>query len=132
MSLPTKVFVIDDDQTFTFLTKKVIRATSHNTIIQEFSDGQEAIEFLKGITAHQDQLPDIIFLDLNMPVMDGWEFLEEYEQLQHQISKPVKLYIVSSSISPHDIERSKSFTAVTDFLIKPLMKGKFTEIVENL
>lgn len=77
-------------------------------------------------------LPDVIFLDLSMPVMDGWEFLKEYSDLKPKLKKDIALFIVSSSISPQEVERSKSYRAVTDFLIKPVEKGKIVEIMDNL
>ncbi len=132
MRSTTNVFVIDDDKTFVFLTKKIIKSAPFDTHIEEFGDGQVAIDHLKRITGDCDLLPDIIFLDLNMPVMDGWEFIKEYQQLPAHVIKRIRLYIVSSSISPHDIERSKRYSFVADFITKPLVKLKFTEIVENL
>ena len=84
--------------------------------------------------AHADDksaLPDIIFLDISMPIMDGWEFLEEYEQIEAQFEKKIKLYMFSSSISPHDMERAKQFSAVLDFIIKPLSKEKITELLNS-
>jgi CheY-like chemotaxis protein len=67
-----------------------------------------------------------------MPVMDGWEFLSEYDLLRPKLSKPIELFIVSSSISPQEVERSKTFPAVSDFLIKPVAKGKIAEIISHV
>jgi len=123
------IFIIDDDKLFVFLTKKSIEETKLATSIKEFGDGQIAIDYIKEILGNAELLPDIILLDLSMPVMDGWEFLKEYILLEPGIEKKIKLYIFSSSISPHDIERAKSIGAVTDFIIKPLSKEKFIEMV---
>ncbi|GAB2692823.1 response regulator [Mucilaginibacter koreensis] len=128
----TNVFVIDDDKTFVFLTKKIIQSAPYAVKIEEFNDGQQAIDYLRQNAGKHDMLPDVIFLDLSMPVMDGWEFINEYQHLQPSIAKDARLYIVSSSISPHDIERSRHLEVVADFIIKPLVKGKFAEIVESL
>lgn len=131
MSSIKNIFLVDDDATFVFLTKRIILSTAIVTNINEFGDGQEAIEFLKKNIDHIEVLPDVILLDLSMPVMDGWEFLEEYVTFDQKIKKKIKLYIVSSSISPHDIERAKHFSVVTDFIIKPIVKEKFIEILEG-
>lgn len=131
MSSVKNIFLIDDDTTFAFLTKRIILKTGIVTKINEFGDGQDAIEFLEKNIDHTEVLPDVIFLDLNMPIMDGWEFLEEYVTFEQKINKKIKLYIVSSSISPHDIERAKHFSVVTDFIIKPIIKEKFIEILAN-
>lgn len=100
--------------------------------INESGDGLTAISYLNEHIDKPHLLPDVIFLDLSMPVMDGWEFLKEYALLQPRLKKKIALFIVSSSISPHEVERSKSFQVVTDFLIKPLAKGKIREIINDL
>jgi CheY-like chemotaxis protein len=125
------VFLVDDDKLFVFLTKKTIEATNFDGNIKEFGDGREAIDYLKEIAFTQQELPDVIFLDLSMPVMDGWEFLEEYMLIDPVIRKNITLYICSSSISPHDIERAKNIGAVSDFIIKPISKEKFIEMLKD-
>lgn len=100
--------------------------------INESGDGLTAISYLQENIDKPHLLPDVIFLDLSMPVMDGWEFLKEYALLQPRLKKKIALFIVSSSISPHEVERSKTFQVVTDFLIKPLAKGKIREIINDL
>lgn len=125
------IYIIDDDKLFVFLTKKSIEETLVNTQIKEFGNGQSAIDFIKEIADKPDLLPDIIFLDLSMPIMDGWEFLNEYIALEPAMKKKIKLYIFSSSISPHDIERANSIGSVTDFIIKPLSKERFKAMIND-
>ena len=127
-----KVFLIDDDDIFVFLTKKTILKVTTDIEVEVFSDGFQAITHLKNIYDEKERLPDVIFLDLNMPVMDGWEFLEEYQDLYQSFARKTELYIVSSSISPHEMERSKNISSVADFIIKPLVKEKFLEIIESI
>jgi CheY-like chemotaxis protein len=79
----------------------------------------------------EDKLPEIIFLDLNMPVMDGWEFLGEFVKIKNNFDKKISLYVVSSSIDPRDLERAKSFNLVTDYLIKPIELKKFEKIFDR-
>jgi CheY-like chemotaxis protein len=126
------IFLIDDDPVFVYLTKKIICSINGGCNIREFADGELAIDQLKEIRGEATLLPDIIFVDLSMPVMDGWEFLNEYDRLWPSLSKPIDLFIVSSSISPQEVERSKSYRAVTDFLIKPVAKGKIAEIMSHV
>ena len=127
----TKIFLIDDDPVFVHLTKKIIRMTQCSCEITEFTDGELAIGHLNTVCTESDALPDIIFLDISMPVMDGWEFLKQYSEIHPRIAKEISLFIVSSSISPQEVERSKTFHAVTDFLVKPLGKAKITEIINS-
>jgi len=127
-----KVYLIDDDDIFVFLTKKTILKVAADVDVEVFSDGLQAITHLKEVKNDPEKLPDIIFLDLNMPVMDGWEFLAEYQHVRPSLARKNQLYIVSSSISPHEMERSRNISAVSEFIIKPLVKEKFLEILENL
>ena len=76
--------------------------------------------------------PEILLLDLSMPIMDGWEFLEEYILLSPKLDRKITIYIISSSISPYDIDKAKSISIVTDFIIKPISKEKLIEIFKNL
>jgi len=99
-----------------------------------FKNGLEALEYFKIILTNmsEEKLPDIIFLDLNMPVMDGWEFLGEFIKIKNQFDKKITLYVVSSSIDPRDLERAKSFNLVTDYLIKPIELKKFEKIFDRV
>lgn len=125
------IFLIDDDPIFVYLTRRIIASIDRQCKINEFTDGELAIRYLAEISDKPELLPDIIFMDISMPVMDGWEFLNEYSQLRPKIKKDIALFIVSSSISPQEVERSKSYTAVSDFLIKPLERGKIVEIIDS-
>ncbi|WP_316820544.1 response regulator [Pedobacter gandavensis] len=127
-----KIALIDDDSTFVFLTKRMMKAANISTHIDEFNDGLQALTFLKANRNNEEVLPDVIFLDLSMPIMDGWEFLEEFTVERPSIQKSIILYIVSSSISPHDIERSRDYSVVSDFIIKPLNKERFVQIMADL
>jgi CheY-like chemotaxis protein len=126
------IFLIDDDPVFVFLTKRLISGINVGCQIKEFADGELAMDRLREISTDSSLLPDIIFVDLSMPVMDGWEFLNEYSALAPKMSKQIELFIVSSSISPQEVERSKTYPEVADFLIKPVAKGKIAEILSHV
>ena len=124
--------IVDDDSVFQFITQKVVEKTNLVRKIKVFSNGLEAIEFLKSVRENPEELPDVILLDLAMPILNGWDFLEEYVELRPSLGKQIVLFIVSSSIDPADIERARSISEVTDFIIKPVTREKFIALVEGL
>jgi len=127
-----QVYLIDDDEVFVFLTKKLIEKTHQDVTLSVFINGQDAIEQLEKISGNPELLPDMILLDLNMPVMDGWEFLKAYEQIQFACPNNIHLYIVTSSISPYEVERAKQIPAVKEFIVKPMVKEKFVDLIAVL
>ena len=127
-----KIAVIDDDDVFTFLTTKAIEKTNLVEVIKVFVNGLDALNFLKENVDNPEALPEIIFLDLSMPIMDGWQFLEEFVKLNPKIGKKIVIYICSSSISPDDFNKAKEISAVTDYIIKPISKEMLAEILTKL
>lgn len=125
----TIISIIDDDYIYQVLTHKVIQSTGAVDLILQFQDGQEALEYLRDNQYKPELLPDLIFLDLQMPLLDGWQFLEEYINIV--FDKNIKLYIVSSSNSSLDKERSTFYDNVRGFLVKPLNKTDILEVIEN-
>jgi CheY-like chemotaxis protein len=122
--------IIDDDKIFTFGLKKLMSLTNFCDDILTFVNGQEAINYLQSILALPESLPDLILLDLNMPIMDGWQFLEEFSR--RQPAKKIALYVVSSSIDPVEHRRVASYEVVSNFFVKPLMREDLDKIAEDL
>ena len=111
----------------TLLTKVIdLRKLAKSLII--FKNGQEALDYFIGIFQKMDErvIPQVILLDLNMPVMNGWEFLNKLAEYDFPALKKSTLYIVSSSINPVDLERSKQFNLVHDFIVKPISPVELT------
>lgn len=123
------ICLIDDDEVYQFLCKKTIEKSHHVKNIMIFSNGKEAIDFFTENTTNTIGLPDVIFLDLDMPLMDGWQFLEEYIPLKLDIKKQIIIYIVTSSSHPSDLSRAKEISDITGYLIKPITTENFNSIM---
>ena len=114
--------IIDDDNIYVNLIKRIIKAKHLCQNLLVFQNGKEALNYFEALLNNLDKqnIPEIIFLDLNMPVMDGWEFLDNFIKIKNRLGKTITLYVVSSSINPIDRERAKSITSVKDYLVKPV------------
>lgn len=113
-------FIIDDDQIYVFGLKKLIAINNLCKNILVFENGERALNYIAPIMSSSEQLPDVILLDLNMPVMDGWEFLDEFIKIKPKLNKKVQIYMVSSSINPADMEKAKQYEDLTSYLVKPI------------
>jgi CheY-like chemotaxis protein len=105
---PPVIAVIDDDNVYQFTASRTLQATKLAHVILQFANGQEALTFLNNHMEKPQQLPDIIFLDINMPITDGWMFLDEFLKLKGELHKKIRIYMVSSSIDPRDLNRARS------------------------
>jgi CheY-like chemotaxis protein len=126
------VCIIDDDPIFVYGTKVILNSNGKFcTNISVFENGQEALDDLGKIIKSGEELPEVIFLDLNMPVMDGWGFLDEFCKIP-DIENKTRVYILSSSIFSGDIEKSREYTIVKDFISKPLTDLKFENLLKEI
>lgn len=125
------IALVDDDKIFQLTALKTIKATAITDNILQFKNGEEAITYIKKNLTNARSLPDYIFLDINMPFTDGWMFLEDYETLKKNLPKPISIYMVSSSIDPSDIKRAKSNSNVKDYVVKPVTREKFIELLRQ-
>jgi CheY-like chemotaxis protein len=123
-----KFTLIDDDEIFVLLTSKFIEGTGLVEHIQTFDNGLDAIEFFSKNWQTASEIPEIMLVDLSMPILDGWQFIEEFAAIKKNINKRIDIYVCTSSISPNDVERAKNISDIVDFLIKPISKEKLAEI----
>ncbi|OOQ57006.1 response regulator [Mucilaginibacter pedocola] len=122
--------IIDDDDIFIYGFKKFMEIKGVFAEILNFSNGQEAIDYLKD-PSYADKLPDVIFVDINMPVMDGWEFTHNFEELKSQMGKKVSLYAISSSVDVNDINRAKKNPVIEDYILKPISETYIADIINS-
>ncbi len=127
------VCVIDDDNIYQYTARIILESTGLIGKILSFYDGRQALTHLQNHSvSDHESLPDVIFLDINMPEMDGWQFLDEYKNLQPQLPKPITLYMVSSSVNSSDMQRSRLYDTVTDYLVKPVNRNTYQQLMEKL
>lgn len=124
-----KVLCVDDDPITLMLCKKVILKANLSSEIDSAVNGEDALAYFDRLISHPGNYPQLIFLDLNMPVMNGWEFLDIFSKNQYvQHFANTKVIVLSSTIDPDDIDKSKEYPMVVEFLSKPIT----TEIIELL
>ena len=125
-----KVLIIDDDHINNFLCRKVMELSGFSQDVHDCNSVDEGLTYLKSVIAKEPQnFPDILFLDINMPVRSGWDFLEEYKELLEQDAlKSMKIYMLSSSVYEEDIERANNNDLISQYVTKPLDK----EVLANL
>ena len=114
----TKVLLIDDNTIDNFVNKKLIEMTGFASQVEMFESAHSALNYLK--SAKKADLPDIIFLDIMMPVMDGFQFLEQFEKLSADVKNKCKIIMLSTSESFQDLNKANKNKLVQKFLNKPL------------
>jgi CheY-like chemotaxis protein len=115
--------VVDDDPVNNALCKMIIQMTLGKIDVKTFTLPEKGFQFIESEYDHKNIGTDsIILLDLNMPIMSGWEFLERFKELDESIKKQFKIYILSSSVDPRDKKRAEENENVVDYIVKPITK----------
>ncbi len=125
-------YIIDDDKLSIKLISMLISRNNFCQKIIPFHNPQTALNELIKNAENPSLLPDVIFLDLNMPVLDGWQFLDEFKLIR--FSKKIIVFIVSSSIDPSDLEMAKNYSIIKNYIEKPLNSDKLKQaslLIEN-
>jgi CheY-like chemotaxis protein len=128
----SSVCIIDDDPITVFGIKKMLSMLDLADEIKTYVNGKEAIDDISRMVRNQQPIPQVIFLDINMPIMDGWQFLEKFLDLS--IESKIRINIVTSSIDVYDRQQWERFKGLTDHFIdfknKPIRKNDILEITK--
>ena len=125
------ILLIDDDDATNFIHKIVIKKTECAEKVVAVTDGQAALDFLTSTEDGKHPQPDLIFLDINMPIMDGWEFLDNYEQLNSEQKAKIVIIMLTTSLNPDDRSKAEILPNVSSFMSKPLTEEMLAEILEE-
>ena len=123
--------LVDDNPDDNFFHERVILKSNAANFVIAKQSGQEALEYLKNKHLHIDKHPDLIFTDINMPGMNGWEFLEEYKKLDKSLQGMAIVIMLTTSDNPEDKKRAIASNVSLDFKTKPLTKAMLEEIIDH-
>lgn len=122
--------IIDDDPIYIFGTKKIMEGLNFSKEFVVYKNGKEALDNLIPKINSGKDLPDVILLDLNMPILDGWQVLDKLIELP--MSYPIKIFIVSSSIAQRDLDKAKQYELVSNYLVKPFSVEKVKDLIAEI
>jgi CheY-like chemotaxis protein len=120
--------LIDDDSINNLVCESLLKKIALGSVVKSFLKAQDALEYLADAPVQES----VLLLDINMPEMDGWEFLELFIKHHPQHHQASKVFILSSSIDKSDFEKAKSYPSVLDYVVKPLNKAKIEELLQKV
>lgn len=123
------ILLIDDDEPTNFINKKRIKQAEvcENILVQD--DGESAIELLNKLEKEGQSLPELIFLDINMPGMNGWEFLEEFKNLSSVTKENIVVVMLTTSLNVDDRKKAEAIEEISDFINKPFLIDQLHNIL---
>lgn len=124
MERPKEVMLIDDNEPTNFIHKRIVAKVKPKAKIIVHNKAREALNTLK----EGDIKPELIFLDINMPGMDGWQFLKEYESLEEKKKNSIIIVMLTTSLNPDDVAKSMQYSSINGFENKPLTPQKLEKI----
>jgi CheY-like chemotaxis protein len=126
------LIIIDDSELDRFIIQRIVRHIDKSLSVYSFSNAQQALEYIRSNEFNNQKLFKLILLDLRMPVMNGFQFIEEFEKLPLEIQEKHKIIVLSTTRNPSDISRLLSYRAVASMLEKPITKERLQSIISEL
>ena len=127
-----KVFLVDDDFIFREAAEVLIKSSGLTEEVVHFENGLEAYDALVTLANSPSELPEIMFLDINMPIMNGWELLEDLKRAQSVLREQIQIHILTSSISQEDLNLSKEYEFINGYISKPLTRADLESLAMSL
>lgn len=125
------VALVDDDRIYQFTTERMLQRLGVEIGFLWFKDGEEALAYIEDHREKADELPDVLIVDINMPYMDGWQFLDAFRAVRATLSKNIDIYMVSSSNDDRDVKRALTTEGVRDYVEKPITREKLSLILSH-
>ncbi len=125
------VALVDDDRIYQFTTERMLQRLGVEIGFLWFKDGEEALTYIEDHREKADELPDVLIVDINMPFMDGWQFLDAFRAVRATLSKNIDIYMVSSSNDDRDVKRALTTEGVRDYVEKPITREKLSLILSH-
>ena len=133
--------VVDDDTMTAFINKRILKIIGYSGETKVFHDGQEALHYMQNAFTNEKDLPDLILVDINMPKMNGWEFLDEFSKMNgwefldefskmNGINKEISVVMLTNSVNEEDTIRSSQYVVVDHMLNKPLSEHEFKKLLK--
>lgn len=126
------VFLIDDDSINNYINARLIKRIGISDDLSISLNGKEALVHLRGLLSAKKKCPSLILLDINMPVMDGFEFVEAFQKMEFENMEDVRIVMLTTSENTKDMEKVKNNPKISDYLNKPLTEDKLTKVLERL
>lgn len=124
-----RVLIVDDDPILIMVCSRLMKITGFSEEVVSAREGREALQVLEDIFKNTpDHLPEVILLDINMPVMNGWEFLDDFKRLGVRFPKEIPVFMLSSTIDQADFDKAKTYPVIKGFYSKPLTKENLEAI----
>lgn len=125
------ILIIDDHLVDVFITSKIIESTHFAKKVLEYNSPFMALDYLRKNEREPEWIPDLILLDINMPLVDGFRFMDEFAKLGENVKKKTRIVFLSSSLNPNEIERAEKNPFVLKFITKPLTAEKLKQLVSR-